>query len=221
MADYGIDLIILDTDTSDECGLALIERCHADQRLRWVPIIAAGSRFEAADVERYITRGVRDVLTLPTASPTLEAKLVAAHRAGKRTVLIVDDEAAIRELLSDFLELERFRAVCAESAERALEVLESDSVHVIITDVVMSGMSGMELMLRVKRDHPRIPVILITGCATGFSPREAIEAGADGYFAKPFHNIELAYTLRRVLQARPRPLAELAGAPKSSVEALR
>jgi len=213
VSDSSIDLVILDGDASDDCGLAMIARCRADQRSRWVPIIAAGSRFEASAVEQYMVLGVQDILTLPVASETLEAKLASAEKAGKPTILVVDDEPAIRDLLREFLELERFRAICAESAEQALKILSSEDVHVVVTDVVMSGISGMDLMLKVKERYPRMPVILITGYASGFSPSEAIEAGADGYFAKPFHNMELAYTLRSVLQRRPRPLAKPVGEP--------
>jgi DNA-binding NtrC family response regulator len=70
---------------------------------------------------------------------------------------------------------------------------------VVSTDIRLPGRSGLELMVEIKGKYPGTPVILITGYAGQYSPKDAIAMGADGYFAKPFHNMDLIYTLRRVL----------------------
>jgi CheY-like chemotaxis protein len=76
-----------------------------------------------------------------------------------------------------------------------LKILETESVFAVISDICMPGISGLELLAKVKATHPEVFVLLITGQTGKFDKEQAIAAGADGFVAKPFKNIELSQKL--------------------------
>jgi DNA-binding NtrC family response regulator len=117
-------------------------------------------------------------------------------------VLLVDDESDILDILSETVELERCRTITAESVEKALEHLESYKVDLVISDILIPGMDGFELLAHIKENHPGIPVILITGYSGQYTPVKAMAAGAVRYLKKPFENTELVYALRSALESR-------------------
>jgi len=96
--------------------------------------------------------------------------------------------------------LERFRVITAGTAEDGIKILGEKHIDVVVSDIMLPGMRGTDLLALIKKDSPEIPVILITGFSGKITPQQAIAIGADGYFAKPFHNKDLAFTLRSVLQ---------------------
>jgi DNA-binding NtrC family response regulator len=195
-----IDVILLDTVVAEDTGLKLLQDLARDRRLHWLPAIVVGKDIDSEMVFRYSDSGVSNIVILPTRKDTFQAKLLKASEDGRPTVLVVDDEEFIRDLLGDILALERYRVLMAGSAEDALEILKERRVDAVITDIMMPGKSGVELMSEAKQMDPDLPVILITGHAGQCTPKSAIGSGADGFFAKPFKNVELSYTLRGVLE---------------------
>ena len=211
-SDPKIDLVVLDADSIEEFE-RFLRTVRNSPRLRSTPVLVTMQTLTTDDLLAYRRLGASDVVLLPCQEDTLLAKVQAADQHGKRTVLVVDDEVGVIEVLSSFLELERFKPLTAGSAEGAIGLLEQHSVHAVVTDIGLPGMSGLDLLVVIKARWPCCPVILITGRASGFRPEQVTENGADGYFAKPFSNIELIATLRRVLQrAEPGPLTN-AGCP--------
>ncbi|MFH1686194.1 MAG: response regulator [bacterium] len=199
-ADPSWDMVVVNADHAEQCGLKLLRTIKSDPNLAWIPILIVGTSFLAQNIAEYAKLDAQDIVMLPVDDNTLAGKLASAEKCGKRTVLVVDDEAAIRGLVSEFLHLQRFRAIQASSGEMALEILEKEPVHLVVSDIIMPGMTGSQLLVEIKERYPNIPVILITGYGGAISPQKAVEYGADGYFAKPFKNMELIYTIRRVLQ---------------------
>jgi len=202
--DYTIDLVVVDTHTAEEGGRTLAGRLKGSSRFVDIPILVAGEDLDRKLVADLAGMGVRDFMILPTEPEQFEEKVRDLIANGKKTVLIVDDEPAIAEILKDHLELERYRVVTAGSAEEAVEVLAKTPVHVIVSDVVLPGEWGPQLLSRVKKDHPDVGFIIMTGFSGKFKPQDALDAGADGYFTKPFKNTELVRTLREVLKGRTR-----------------
>jgi DNA-binding NtrC family response regulator len=100
------------------------------------------------------------------------------------TILIVDDEKLIRELLGDTLGALGYKAVTAGNFIQAIEILENKSIDIVITDVMMPDKSGVDLTRYVKGKYPQIPVLAISG--KGVPETAIFEAGADGFLAKPF-----------------------------------
>jgi len=116
-------------------------------------------------------------------------------------VLIVDDSRLERELAREALEAS-CRVSCADSAEEALETLRRESVDLILSDLTMPGLTGLELLARTQREHPGIDFVLLTGNASVESAVEALRMGAADYLRKPIQGEELAYVVERTLVRR-------------------
>jgi DNA-binding NtrC family response regulator len=118
------------------------------------------------------------------------------------SILVVDDEAATQDTLGMFLEIEGYRVATAGSGEEALARIEEQEFDVIVADVVMPGLSGLEVLERSRELSPRAAVILMTGHATVEMAIEALRKGAGDYLQKPFVLHDLARSVQRLL---PRP----------------
>ena len=116
-------------------------------------------------------------------------------------MLIVDDDAAIRESMNEFVDMSGYQSVTAVSAEEALSKLAEARVDVVITDIMLPGMDGLELTDRIKKEYD-IDVIVMTGYSGDYSYEEAISKGASDFVFKPVRFEELLLRLRRVLKER-------------------
>ena len=116
-------------------------------------------------------------------------------------VLIVDDEVNIRRVLAAMLKREGYEVTTAADGEQALAVLHRTPVHVVVTDLVMPRLGGMELLRRVSQDFPDVPVILITAHGSVDSAVAALKAGAFDYITKPFEQDELKKVIAKAARA--------------------
>jgi DNA-binding NtrC family response regulator len=110
-------------------------------------------------------------------------------------ILIVDDDADVRYLLSLLLKRRGFDVDAVESAASCLERLETTSVCVVVTDVQMPGMSGLELCAAVRELHPETVAIVMSGAASPTLAAAAIDSGAFTFLAKPVNASTLNATL--------------------------
>ena len=124
-----------------------------------------------------------------------------AERAMAATVLIVDDENITRELCRDIVVESGLRTRTASTTEQALEILEQYPVDIVITDLRVPEIGGLELLKRVRETHPQTPVIVLTQYGTIESAVEATRHGAADYVTKPFHIPELRTKLDRVVRS--------------------
>ncbi len=104
--------------------------------------------------------------------------------AGKR-ILVVDDQESMRQMLSDLLELMGHEPRAVEGGESALRDLRAQGADLVITDLNMPVMNGMELMKQIKAEFPGTPVIIITGYGSFHTEKQVLSNGADGYIPKP------------------------------------
>ena len=117
-------------------------------------------------------------------------------------VLVVDDEQSMRNMLAIALKQEGYEVVTAEDGEAARRELEASSVDLIVSDIRMPGLDGIEV-LRFAREHtPGTEVILVTAHASTASAVEALRLGAYDYVTKPFDINELKLTVRRALEVK-------------------
>jgi two-component system response regulator AtoC len=115
-------------------------------------------------------------------------------------ILVVDDELFVRELLFEFLTKQGYEVVLAESGEKALEVCKTQPSQVILLDLKMPGMDGIETLKEIKQlNTPALPIIM-TGYPTLESSLEALRAGAYDYVLKPFKLNELKSLIERALK---------------------
>ena len=114
-------------------------------------------------------------------------------------ILVVDDEALLRKMLRAILVREGFNAVqCASDGEAAMDKLAKQRYDVVITDVRMPRMSGIELLIKVKEKYPHIAVVVMTGFGDVHTPEEARSLGADEYITKQFKAREIEVIVERV-----------------------
>ena len=120
------------------------------------------------------------------------------------TVLVVEDEPAIQELVSYNLELAGHRALRADNAEQALEVVRTELPDLVVLDWMLPGMSGLEFARRLRTDRRThaIPLIMLTARADEKDKLTGLETGADDYLTKPFSPRELNARVKAVLRRR-------------------
>jgi two-component system phosphate regulon response regulator PhoB len=120
------------------------------------------------------------------------------------TILVVEDEPAIQELVSYNLELAGHRALRADNAEQALEMIRTELPDLVVLDWMLPGMSGVEFARRLrtdKRTHA-VPLIMLTARADEKDKLTGLETGADDYLTKPFSPRELNARVKAVLRRR-------------------
>ncbi len=117
-------------------------------------------------------------------------------------ILVVDDEEVIREGLKRILESEGNQVALSESGFAAIGLLQNESFHVVITDLKMPGMNGMEVLRAIRVLQPEVPVIFITGYSTVETAVEAMKNGAFDYLAKPFTSEQILEKVGKALEQR-------------------
>ncbi len=117
-----------------------------------------------------------------------------------KKVLIIDDEEGIRESLKLILE-DHFEMILTESGFEALEILKNDrEIGVVLLDIKMPKIQGLDILKAIKNAHPRLPVIMVTGYRMVETASEAARLGAQGYIIKPFKSEEILETVKKYLK---------------------
>ena len=101
-------------------------------------------------------------------------------------ILVVEDDAGLREALIDTILLAGYQCIAADSGEQALLMLKEQSVDLVVSDVQMGGMSGLDLLKSIKHQYPKMPVLMMTAYGTIDDAVQAMQDGAVNYMAKPF-----------------------------------
>ena len=143
---------------------------------------------------------------------TRAARAASPVPAAGTRILVVDDSPDTLELIQRNLASQGYVVHTASSASDALALLDSMALDLVVTDVRMPGLSGIDLVREVRLRHPGIELIVITGYATIAGAVEALQLGAWDYLAKPFTDEELFQAVRRVLARRPADRTGPAGA---------
>jgi putative two-component system response regulator len=124
-------------------------------------------------------------------------------------ILVIDDEAIIRMLVVEILETVGHTVVDADSAERALDLLDGGDFDLVVSDVIMPGLSGLELLQRVQAQRASLPVVLMTGAGTYETLSQALTRGAAGLVTKPFAHADLQSAVADALERASRSREEL------------
>ena len=138
------------------------------------------------------------------AGPPFRAKDGESNEDDNRkaeAVLVVDDEREIRDILREALEVEGLPVHTAEDGEQGLKMLHSRPYRLVILDLRMPGLSGLELLSEINRMHRRPPVMILTGMASPEEIETALGYGAERCLRKPFQIDSLVAEVRDLLQA--------------------
>lgn len=117
-----------------------------------------------------------------------------------KTILLVDDENILLESLAQDLKHEAYSVLKASSGEEALALLANNQVSLVVTDLLMPGISGIQVLQEVKKKDPFVGVIILTGYGDLHSAIEALRLGADDYLLKPCESEELILRIKRCLE---------------------
>ncbi len=117
-------------------------------------------------------------------------------------IVVVEDEPDIRKLIQYNLTQERYLVVEAEDGEQALKLVQRDTPNLIILDLMLPGLSGLELckILRERPDTARVPILMLTAKAGEADKVVGLEMGADDYLSKPFSPLEMVARVRAILR---------------------
>ena len=125
---------------------------------------------------------------------------------GERTVLIVEDADDCATTLEIALStLPNISIRHAPTAERALQTLDSEPVAILVTDLHLPSMDGLELLASIRRHpfHSRLPIVIISGDADPDTPRKALDLGADAFFGKPYSPAQVRQKIEELIHAHP------------------
>lgn len=134
----------------------------------------------------------------------------------KPKILVVEDDAGLQEALADTLILAQYEVVLAGNAEQALQHLKTHKIRLVVSDVQMGAISGLELLKSIKLNYPQLPVLMMTAYATVNDAVAAIRLGAVDYLAKPFSPEVLVNMVSRYVSPDEQPAFEpIVAAPGS------
>ncbi len=117
-------------------------------------------------------------------------------------VLVVDDNVDMREMLHEMLPVLGYECEVAANGKEALNILKNDQIPIVISDVIMPEMNGIELLSKIKGQYSKIDVISITGHSREYTFTDMISAGASDFLIKPFSTDELVAKLSRIVKER-------------------
>ena len=148
-----------------------------------IPAVRVGRqwRFRKRDIDAWL-----DSQRTQPGGPTIAPPPPPTSRPARHRVLVVDDEASIRDLLQKTLALAEYDVDTAPDASSALDRMRAAVYDLLIADLKMPGMDGLALIRQAKRIKSDMPVIIITGFSTESSAIEAVNLGVAGYLTKPF-----------------------------------
>ena len=136
-------------------------------------------------------------------------------------ILVVDDEKEIADLIEIYLVSDGYKVLKADNAEAGLALLEKEEVHLVLLDIMMPGMDGLEMCKRI-RETNNIPIIMLSARSTDLDKILGLGTGADDYVTKPFNPLELTARvksqLRRYMQLNPNSSVHEVGKNEISIK---
>ena len=167
-----------------------------------IPAIIVGRqwRFRKADLDAWLT-SQQASSTSVTTDQTTSPSPVPAHTGSRPRVLVVDDEASIRDLLTQTLTLADYVVDAAADGAEALDRMKTQAYNLLVTDLRMPGLDGLSVINEARRINSELPVIVITGFSTETSAIDAANIGVSGYLTKPIK-------VPKVLEVAARALGE-------------
>ncbi len=224
VAEQSFDVIVLDVKMPDINGLEVFSQIRS--RIPEMPVIILTGHPSINDAFHTSRNGIAEYLSKPVEIDELasKARQVVSESGRKNAsiipsddaagvteaidVMIVDDEVELLDSLQRVFRRRNLNTVTVDSGQKALAMLEERLVDVMVLDVKMPGMDGIEVLRRVKSKHPSIQVILLTGHPSVKAATEGIKLGASEYLKKPPNIDELVTTIARLFRERQEILEE-------------
>jgi serine/threonine protein kinase/CheY-like chemotaxis protein len=126
--------------------------------------------------------------------------LTSSDTSKADVILVVDDEAQVRRLLAKILEMDRYVVIEADNGETAMEILRKEEISLVLADLIMPTLGGMQLLQAVRQRSPQVPVIIISGKNDVEDAVQCIRTGAADYIAKPFKVTQIRQAVKTALK---------------------
>ncbi len=215
IASEDFDLVLLDILMPEMDGYQVLQTLKEDPRTSAMPVIMLTAVHEIDSVIRCLELGVDDYLTKPFNIPFVKSRIAAVLRgrparlpdeengvpADHSRILIIDDNAMNRDMLSRRLEREGYAVVAASSGREGLDLIASEDFDLVLLDILMPEMDGYQVLGALKED-PRtfaMPVIMLTAVTDVESVKRCIDLGAADYLIKPFNSDLLKSRIEAVI----------------------
>lgn len=198
--DLSIGLIISNINMPESNGFHLLKYLNNNNLQNEIPILICSETGDKEAVIKSRRMGAKDFIIKPFKPDIILEKVgkILRPKSAPR-IMVVEDDVFVLDVLEKIIKREGFEVVAFTSARDALQELEKDKAKLIISDIVMPGMDGMELLNNVKTKFPDIPMLMITGHSGRYGRESVLEAGADGFISKPFKNIEITRTIQKLI----------------------
>lgn len=196
------DLVLLDDNMPGAIsGMRLLETIKADPLLGTTPIIMITASDQPASVMRGLAAGAVDYILKPFDPKLVSAKIKTRLTRLGKTILIVDDDKAIRELLSRKFSSVGYACTTAGDGPQALEMLNNSAPDLVILDRMLPGLDGMTVLQRMREmpEFSATPVIMLTAKRQESDIVSGLEMGASDYVVKPFNLDEMVARCTRLL----------------------
>ena len=201
-----VEIVLLDVKLPDMDGIDLLEKIK-EKNPACEAIVITGYGGEEIAI-RALLKGAIDYIEKPVNVNELSAALGRAQEklsqaqelSYKNTILVTDDEEEVILHLKRFLEKEGFFVFGSTSAQEGLAIIAQHKIDVLITDINMQGMDGLEMLQKAKNLYPDIEGIVVTGDKTGEFAIKALRAGATDYINKPVDLDELLFSVQKAIE---------------------
>ncbi len=196
------DLVILDLEMRGEHGITFLENIRKAKCD--VPIVIYSGtvtsemeqKLRKAGANEVIDKDIEITSLVRQAEKILKAGVhLFREPAGERTLLVVEDDSSIRNILNIFFSNKNYKVLEAENGEEALSIAQSKNISCVLLDINMPGISGLEVLPKLLEINPDIGVVMISGERDEETVKKAIAMGAYGYVMKPFDFVYLELTV--------------------------
>lgn len=196
------DLILLDVNMPKINGFDVLKKLKATPATQNIPVIMLTRRDEDDSIINAISCGAVDYVTKPFELTDLIDRITDQLASRKHKVLVADDDELIRELLSHRFHRMGTSVITAKSGPEALQRIKSERPDAVVLDIMMPGMSGINVLKQMKEDEAlkKIPVILLTAKSQQQNILLGLESGAHDYITKPFDTDEVVVRVTGIIQ---------------------
>ncbi|HKY40389.1 MAG TPA: response regulator [Polyangiaceae bacterium] len=204
-AERRFDLILTDVEMPKLDGWEVCRRIKSDPKTEHIPVVICSSLGEASHLEKGFDLGADEYLVKPVVpeelTSRLQSLLASKMLAQRERLLVVDDSAAIRHLVSDCLKRQGFQVTTAVDGQDGLEKAQAEKFELILTDYDMPRMTGFELVVALRRREQTrdIPIVMLTARDTKRDQAQMRAAGLNSYLVKPFGTDKCIALVERVL----------------------
>lgn len=195
--DDQIDLVVSDIMMPGMDGYGFLKFLRNDKRFSKTPVILCTTLKDKDSVIKGGMLGADDYIAKPINAKVLLDKIERLRGKLVKSVLVVDDEETFRSTLAQILRRHGFRVIGAATAYDALQILNTNDVNMVITDIRMPNMTGLQLMDQIRENHPRIKIILMDNKCGEKDKNKFMDMGAIGFICKPFNNTEILSSLEK------------------------